>query len=58
MWGERGRDVSGKSCFEGVRSTFGMGLCIPVVSSIAQYADTYDISKGKPAFHYLPFMGM
>lgn len=40
---------SGRSCFEGVHSTFVVGLCIPVVSSLAQYANSYSISKGDGA---------
>lgn len=41
---------SGRSCFEGVHSTFVVGLCIPVVSSLAQYASSYSISKGDGAW--------
>lgn len=63
-----GGSGSGRICFEGVHSAFGMHLCIPMVSSIAQYAGTYSILREmgyrplskecKSAFHYLPFMGM
>lgn len=37
---------SRRSCFKGVHSTFGVGLCIPVAYSLAQYAGTYSISEG------------